>query len=151
MSFSNDAKKLLIVEAKAGKQLNIFTWTLEDGVWSLSYDSTAVSILCEAQYGADLFAGGSDGNIYVRHAGSWALSYNSSSPAINALYVWNGYLWAGGDGVPTPNWANVGDELVFKYDGASWAVAYSTPATFSGDSLNTSHQQHVRGFASVGT
>ena len=26
MSFSNDAKKLLIVEAKAGKQLNSFTW-----------------------------------------------------------------------------------------------------------------------------
>ncbi|MFA5424847.1 MAG: hypothetical protein WC374_13415, partial [Phycisphaerae bacterium] len=26
MSFSNDAKKLLIVEAKAGKQLNAFTW-----------------------------------------------------------------------------------------------------------------------------
>ena len=60
MSFSNDAKKLLIVEAKAGKQLNVFTWTLEDGVWALSYDSAAVSILCIAEYDDCVFAGGDE-------------------------------------------------------------------------------------------
>ena len=88
--------------------------------WASVYTPGAVNILCLKEYKDKLYAGTSDGKIYVTEDGTnFSLAFDTGETEVHCLEEYEDCLYAG-----TGN-----NGKIFKYDEAAWASEYDTGET----------------------